>query len=504
MEKEVEDIILSLSPIERKILPFLAEKSIDKISKKSGLDTTTVKRALQFLSNKNILKISIEKKKKVLLDDNGKIYLKEGLPEKRLLSLLEKNKSISLEEVGKTGLSDEEFKVALGTLKSKTLIDIKQGKILLVGKIKEEKSIEEKFLNELPLDVEYITAEQNYALEQLKGRKKIIKIEDINDISFKISELGKRILANANKIKTNLIEELTPEMIRKGAWINKQFRKYDIQSKAPSVYGGRVHPFTKIIELVRQTFLDMGFKEMTGPWVETAFWCMDSMWIPQDHPSRELQDTFYLPYSGDIPKELSKKIAAVHEYGGKTGSKGYGYKWDPKIAAQLLLRTHTTAVTYRKFGEGIKPPAKYFCIGRIFRNETINPTHLPEFHHVEGFVMDENLTLRDLMGYIKEFYKRMGIKKIKFRPAYNPYTEPSMEAVGYSEERKEWIELINSGVFRPEALEPYGIKTPVIAWGLGLERLAMLMYGKKTLKELIGATCNLEWLRKYNIPKIKW
>jgi len=244
---------------------------------------------------------------------------------------------------------------------------------------------------------------------------------------------------------------------------------------------------------------------MEGPLVETAFWCMDSMWIPQDHPAREVQDTFYLNKEGKLPiKELVKKVAEVHENGGKSGSKGYGYKFDENVAKQLLLRTHTTATTFRYFGErNIKPPAKYFYIGRIFRNEAIDATHLPEFHQVEGFIMDEGLTLRDLMGYVKEFYNKMGINKIKFKPTYNPYTESSMEAYGYNEQLGKWIELINSGIFRPEALEPYGIKVPVIAWGLGLERLAMMIHEQKDVRNMLGATSDLRWLREHKVTK-KW
>ena len=258
---------------------------------------------------------------------------------------------------------------------------------------------------------------------------------------------------------------------------------------------------------MREIWIEMGFKEMQGPWVETAFWCMDSMWIPQDHPAREMQDTFYLPYQGSLPGAFIRKVARVHENGGKSGSIGYGYKWDPELAKKLVLRTHTTATTFRKLAEMSEnpdenaPPQKYFCIGRIFRNEALDATHLPEFHQVEGFIMGKGLTLRDLMGYIKEFYKRMGITKIKFRPTYNPYTEPSMEALGYNEQLGRWIELINSGMFRPESLEPYGIKVPVIAWGLGVERLAMMIYGKDNIREILGSSSDIEWLKNYKIAQ---
>jgi len=270
------------------------------------------------------------------------------------------------------------------------------------------------------------------------------------------------------------------------------------------IHAGRLHPLQETMNEIRKIFLEMGFKEMEGPLVETAFWCMDSMWIPQDHPARDTQDTFYLPYEGDVPKGLKKKIAEMHASGGGTGSKGYGYKWNEEIAKQVLLRTHTTSTTFRYFWQkSINPPAKYFYIGRNFRNEAIDATHLPEFHHCEGFIMDEGLTLRDLMGYIKEFYSKMGIYKIKFKPTYNPYTEPSMEAIGYNEHLGRWVELINSGIFRPEALEPYNIYVPVIAWGLGVERVAMMLYEQKNIRNVLGASADFNWLRNVKVMK-RW
>ncbi|MFT4310867.1 MAG: phenylalanine--tRNA ligase subunit alpha, partial [Candidatus Woesearchaeota archaeon] len=267
----------------------------------------------------------------------------------------------------------------------------------------------------------------------------------------------------------------------------------------------RLHPFEAIIQLIRTIFIEMGFEEMQGPLIETAFWCLDSMWIPQDHPARDQQDTFYLPYSGTLPDaSLVQQVKDVHEHGGKTGSKGYGYTWDETIAKQLLLRTHTTATTYRFFyeqGVGKKAFAKQFYVGRVFRNEAIDATHLPEFHQVEGFVMQDGLTIQHLMGFIKTFYAKLGIHNIRFKVTYNPYTEPSLEAMYYDEQKKSWLELINSGMFRPESLAPYGITKPVIAWGLGLERLAMILYQKDNIRDILGATGDIDWLRTYPIQR---
>jgi phenylalanyl-tRNA synthetase alpha chain len=319
-------------------------------------------------------------------------------------------------------------------------------------------------------------------------------------VTATLTSEGKNLLKE--DLSKEYLDQVTPELIASGEWKTKQFRHYDFSVPPPRYYGSRRHPLAAVINDMRSIWLSMGFEEITGPWVETAFWCMDSMWIPQDHPARDMQDTFYLPYEGTLPHALAKKVAKVHEDGGNTGSTGYGYPWNPHLAQQLRLRTHTTAATFRTLGSGVQPPKKCFCVGRIFRNEAIDATHLPEFHQIEGFIMDKGLTLRDLMGYIAEFYRRMGITKIKFRPTYNPYTEPSMEALGWSEELGRYVELINSGMFRPESLEPYGIKVPVIAWGLGVERLAMMLYKEKSIRNMLGATADLQWLRQYKTAKV--
>ncbi len=501
-EKELRKILEKLSPNERKVLKYITEKNIKTIEEKAKLDATSTLRALKFLSNKELVKLQEKRIKIIGLGINGLVYKKKDLPERKLLNVISE-KSLNLGEAKKESkLNDNEFKAALGALKKKALIEIKNKRILL-NATKEEvtrKTFEEKLIEELPLKLDNLRPEQLHAFKNLEKRKDVVFIWEKREIKIQITELGRSLISSDLALADRLLEKLTSNIIKKNSWKGKKFRRFDILSPVPQVYGGRKHALIFVIDKIRRVFLEMGFKEMTGPWVETAFWDMDSMFIPQDHPAREIQDTFYLPYKGEIDKKLAKKISEIHENGGSTGSKGYGYKWDPEIAKQLLLRTHTTAVTYRTFSKGIKIPCKYFCVGRIFRNEALDSTHLPEFHQVEGFIADKDLNLRDLMGYIKEFYKRMGIEKIKFRPVYNPYTEPSMEAVGYSEETGQWLELINSGIFRPEALEPYGIKVPVIAWGLGVERLAMFLLKKGNIRELIGS-CNLDWLRKYKVPK---
>jgi len=241
--------------------------------------------------------------------------------------------------------------------------------------------------------------------------------------------------------------------------------------------------------------LEMGFEEIEGDFVESCFWNMDMLFIPQDHPAREMQDTLYCKIPSKIKiddKKLVEKIGKVHEDGGSTSSTGWGYKFSKEEAERPLLRTHTTVNTIRYLYNNPEPPCKVFSIGRVFRKENIDSTHLPEFYQIEGIVHEEDANFRQLIGVLKEFYKRMGFEKVRCRPGYFPYTEPSMEVDVFF--NNQWMELGGSGIFRPEVTEPIGVKHPVLAWGLGLERLAMLKFGLKDIRDLYIS--DLGWLRK--------
>lgn len=147
-------------------------------------------------------------------------------------------------------------------------------------------------------------------------------------------------------------------------------------------------------------------------------------------------------------------VRRVHESGG-FGSIGYRYPWSEEECLRLCLRTHTTALTTWVLHRlASKPrPAKYFSIDRVFRNEAVDATHLAEFHQVEGVIAEYDLSLGDGMGFLEYFFAQLGIHGLRFKPAYNPYTEPSMEIFGYHQGLGKWIEIGNSGVFRPEMLE---------------------------------------------------
>lgn len=487
MAKDVNDLIEQLSPIERKVIPFL-HQDIEKIIEKSGLDSATVNRALSFLENKGILKINSEEKTIIDLGVNGIYYKKNHLPERRLLITIEENNHSSIEEAKKISkLSDNEFKVSLGVLKSKALINLTNGKLSFNGTKEEltKKWLEEQFLEILPIEKSNLAPEQLFALEQLQKRKEIVEVQTRKTISFQLTEIGKQIAGKT--IESDLIEEITPEVIRE--WTkNKKVRKYDIQAQVPKINGGKEHFVNQSIEYAKRIWLDMGFKEMEGPLVDSSFWIFDALFTPQDHPAREMQDTFFIKSkeallpAGKIVNEVKK----AHETG-ISESKGWNYPWKEKDAKKLVLRTHTTGLSARTLStlKESDLPAKFFAIGKVFRNETLDWKHLFEFYQTEGIVIDKNANLQNLLGYLKEFYKKMGFEKIKFVPSFFAYTEPSVEIQVWHPIKKEWFELGGAGIFRPEVTTALlGKPIPVLAWGQGFERIIMDYYKMNDLREM--------------------
>ena len=495
-EKRVEKIIETLSPIEQKVLPFLQEKELNKINNKAGLDKTSALRALTFLKNKNILNIKEQEKSIVELDVNGILYKKQGLPERKLLNLLAEKKSLDLAEAEKLSkLSDNEFKAALGALKKKALINLANGKVILQAEKQEisRKSIEELFLDSLPLELDELKEEQKLALQNLKNRKKIIIIEKRKYISIEIAELGKKILSSdLSKLEgEKMIEKLTPEIIKSSSWKGKKFRRYDIYSQAPKLYGGKRHFVSQAIDYARKIWLELGFEEMSGNLVQSSFWNFDALFTAQDHPVRELQDTFYIKDTkSELPdKNIVKAVKQAHEKG-IAESKGWQYSWQEKEAEKPVLRTHTTCLSAQTLAKlrNLKnhdKKGKFFAIGKCFRNETLDWSHGFEFNQTEGIVIDRNANFRHLLGYLKEFFKKMGFVDVKFVPSYFPYTEPSLEIYGYIEEKKTWIEIGGAGIFRPEVVVPLlGEYIPVLAWGPGFDRTLIDYYEIKDLREM--------------------
>ncbi|KAJ2121452.1 Phenylalanyl-tRNA synthetase, beta subunit, cytoplasmic [Coemansia sp. RSA 720] len=323
------------------------------------------------------------------------------------------------------------------------------------------------------------------AIKDLK-RRKLIKAN--KTISYAVSK-GAQFSTELKKQAT----DLTIEMMQSGAWKSAEFKKFNFKSLGVNPNSGNLHPLMKVREEFRQVFFETGFEEMpTNNFVESSFWNFDALFVPQKHSARDLQDTFYLtdPTVANSLPDFWETVRDVHEKGGY-GSIGYRYPWSEDEAKKLVLRTHTTAVSahmLNKLAQGPYRPAKYFSIDRVYRNETVDATHLAEFHQVEGVIADKNMSLGSLISFLDIFFKKMGMTDLRFKPTYNPYTEPSMEIFSYHEGLGEWLELGNSGMFRPEMLRSLGLEegVQVAGFGLSLERPTMFKYNISNIRELMG------------------
>ena len=412
-----------------------------------------------------------------------------------------KKKTLTLTEMpDAAGLTKEETQVCIGLLKKRNAIELKPGLVLAITpsgkKLIAQESVEETFLKKLEQgkEVAALTSEEKQFYDQFKQRKFVIKTTLRKEKTAVLTDFGKKVAATDAVLgitKQEVVDRLTPEMIVYSTWKKKNFRAYDVAINVPAISGGKKHFVTQATEYIKKIWLDLGFKEMTGNYVQTSFWNLDALFIPQDHPARQMQDTFFVGKKGftlgKFPPAISERIKKVHENGGDTGSKGWQAPWSAEEAQKVLLRTHTTVLSALKLAQLKKEdlPIKFFAVGKVFRNEALDWKHLFEFHQVDGIVIDPDANLKNLKGYLKLFFRKMGFPDARIRPAHFPYTEPSCEVDVWHPVRKQWIELGGAGIFRPEVVVPLlGMDVPVLAWGLGLERIIADYYQFTDIRDL--------------------
>jgi len=417
------------------------------------------------------------------LTGEGNDYLQNGSPEVQVFNFVKSKESIT--NAGVEEALGAVAKVGMGAAMKNRWVTIDKGSKNVTPAV-------DSVDDQVQSDLKNLTNLGKAQLDALKKRKLIAQT---SVTSYRTTKIG-----DWSSLKPKAVAELTADMIRKGTWSTTEFKAFNFVnvSGVPNP-GGHLHPLNKVKTEIRNVLMLMGFEEMcTNQWVESSFWNFDSLFQPQQHPARDAHDTFFIDppaRAQNLPAEYVAEVKKMHEQGGR-GSIGWRYDWSEEEARKNILRTHTTSVSARtlyKMGQeyqktGVFQPKKCFSIDRVFRNETLDATHLAEFHQVEGFVADRNIGLGHLIGVLKEFFARVGISRLRFKPAYNPYTEPSMEIFGYHPILKKWIEVGNSGVFRPEMLLPMGLPEDVsiVAWGIGVERWAALLYNVRNIKELFS------------------
>ena len=459
-----------LHDIEKQIVKALQSEpnlTEEQLVQKTKLSMDQIRRGVEWLRQKKLADVSETIKISSSLGKNGLDSLKNGLPERRLVNLV-KDGPKTFDEI-RSSLQGPDFNAAIANAKKNDWISIEKMETGSKISLKREpvqtpeelmiSTIGEKTISSNPLSM-------FPALKPLMERPDFIIQHEEKTKTASLSEPGKKI--DLEKLDSGAI---------------------DVEADVPHVHAARIHPLKDTINEIRETFVHLGFSEILGNLSQSSFWNFDALFTPQDHPARELQDTFYL--QGLNAKQLAtpaqiKNVSNAHK-------KGWRYYWDIQEARKMVLRTHTTCVTIKHLADKKPDEARIFSLGRVFRNEKLSFKHLAEFNQVEGVVVGKHITLRDLMGIQKEFYRKIGLTKVKFWPTFFPYTEPSLQSMVYNEKLGKWIELFGMGIFRPEVTKPLGITKPVLAWGGGIERIAMLKFGLDDVREFYNN--NLSWLR---------
>jgi len=449
--------------IEKKIINSLKENSIqtpETLENSTQLSPDQIRRGIEWLKLKDLAIVDESKSSVISLGKNGLDSFEKGLPERRLLNLV-KNGPKKLSEIQKElGFI---FGPAIGLCRKNNWIETSSDQIIL-------KTLPSELPGEKSL--------------QLIGNNKLSKDQidktDLSELSKRPDFIIEDIIKNKKVSLTDSAKSLDVSNIS-GA--------IDVEAEVPEIFVARTHPLKDTIDEIREIFVTLGFSEIIGNMTQSSFWNFDALFTPQDHPARELQDTFFL--DGISAKKIAnpeqiRKVSDSHK-------KNWRYQWDINEARKMVLRTHTTCVTIKHLAENKPDEARIFSLGRVFRNEKVSYKHLVEFNQIEGIVVGKDANLRNLMGIQREFYKRIGITKIKFWPTFFPYTEPSLQTMVYNEKLGKWIELFGMGIFRPEVTKPLGITKPVLAWGGGIERIAMLKYDLDDVREFYNN--NLGWLR---------
>ena len=517
---DLNKLIESFHPLENKLLLSFSQSeslSASGIMAISGLDESRLDMAAGWLTSKGLLTVTGETVTvSESLTETGIEYKEKGTPENRIIAALREGKTFTVKDIIQTwGMDPSEVSSATGSLKSNKVIRIVQGGVLelnpegdtkpyeLLQEVIAETGDASVILSTFPEHKQTVIKDNFHKRGKGKG---IFRITEKKDRTYSLTADGKAALrlVQARGAVTEEASALTPEMLRQGSWKNVRFRAYNISLSPPRAGIGRKHPYREFLDYVKYQFVSMGFEEMRGPLVENEFWDMDALFMPQFHPARNIHDVYFVKEPSscrEIEAPFGKQVAAAHKDGGKTGSSGWRYAFDMERAKRLILRSQGTAVSARTLASGPKVPGKYFSIARCFRYDAVDATHAPDFNQVEGIVLGTEINFRILLGLLKLFGQEIAkAKEFQFRPAYFPFTEPSVE-LHVKHPELGWMELGGAGIFRPEVTLPLGVDVPVIAWGLGLDRMAMIAMEIQDIRDLFSTDLDFVRTKKIQLNK---
>ena len=484
------------------------ERTVAQLADELGEDPVAVTRAVFELTDRGFVAVEETDAEELTLTEEGERYRGTGLPELRLVEAAAEagadDAAVEMGELlGAAGLDGPEVDIALSNLARKGYGEIDSGSVALADDAAEgpDSDPEARALDSVAAGE--TGGLDPGVLDRLESRG-LLERSETTVRRVTLTDEGVTALMEGIEA-TETVGAVTPELLTSGEWSSVEFTEYNVEADAGTVNGGKEHILRQTANRVKDVLVGMGFQEMEGPHADADFWINDCLFMPQDHPARTHWDRFALDVSpmAELPEDLMERVEDAHRDGVGADGDGYHSPWDEDFARAVALRGHTTSLSMRYLSGhavgDLEPPQRYFSVEKVYRNDTLDPTHLLEFFQIEGWVMAEELSVRDLMGTFTEFYEQFGITDLEFKPHYNPYTEPSFELFGRHPETDELIEIGNSGIFREEVLSPLGVDCDVMAWGLALERLLMLMYGFEDIRDVHGTLCDLDLLRNVEV-----
>ncbi|OHD20064.1 MAG: phenylalanine--tRNA ligase subunit alpha [Spirochaetes bacterium GWB1_59_5] len=433
----------------------------------------------------------------------GRSWLASGTPEERMVAfLLEKGPSAMPAICQAIGMEQKDAGSAFGRLSREGVLSMTPEKLVSVADA--AKSLRSAALKAL---LTRATAAEGGILEEtdlnsaeMTLMAEVAKKRGSGDAAFRAAEretVTWTLTAAAAAVSALLRDEgvsgdelgaVTQAMLESGSWKGAAFRSYNIKSRPARLLPGRRNPYVQFLESVKDKLCSLGFEEFDGGLVETEFWNGDALFMPQFHSARDIHDVYYLAdptKAKSIEEPYLSRVATTHEDGGSTGSRGWRYGFDREFTKRLVLRSQGTVLSARQLPTA-KVPGKYFGIARCFRYDKVDATHLSDFYQTEGIVLGDDVNLKTLLGFLEMFAIEVaGAKEVKYVPGYFPFTEPSVE-VHIKHPVLGWFELGGAGIFRPEVTEPLGVSVPVLAWGIGIDRMALMALGLNDLRELFS------------------
>ena len=514
---DISNIIKNLHPLEVKVLLKYSDKddlTSDKLIKELDYKEGHANQAFSWLAGKNLLKeVGRVPHTYFEITDYGRELAKTGSVEERVVSFLKENGAKTLPEIASgIGLEQKDIGSAFGQLSKEGVLKMNAEKkaeytgAALPARIAITASLLQKAIaaENGQLDKANLSKEELDTISNLAKKRGAtdspFKIIERETVTHKLIEGAKQVAEALRKagITGKELGEVTPKMLASGEWKSGTFRGYNISLQPARIIPGRTNPYVQFLESVKDKLCSLGFQEFDGPLVETEFWNGDALFMPQFHAARDIHDVYRIKnptHAKSIEEPYLSNIARVHENGGDSGSRGWNYSFDREFTRRLILRSQGTVLSAHQLHKA-EVPGKYFGIARCFRYDKVDATHLSDFYQTEGIVIGEEANLRTLLGFLKMFATEIaGATEVKYVPGYFPFTEPSVE-VHIKHPVLGWFELGGSGIFRPEVTKAMGIDAPVLAWGIGIDRMALMALGLNDLRELFCEDIERVRLRK--------